>query len=234
MNKPKYKRFFYTEEHIEWLKANVYGIRHKELAKRFNEHFSTNLTTRKIKRALELRHIQNGLNQSDLTKEMKQFVFDNYKGISNQELADRVNKEFGTNFGATKFADFKCNNNLQSGYQYQPWLKRQKSHLDETVRKDGYVYIKVGTEWHPKQRWVYEQAYGELQPGEVLIFKDGDPTNCDLDNLIKVRKNVLCRVSSLLTNDKEINNSLILTGLVLDKIKQKTEVLDNIVGDFNE
>jgi len=227
MNKPKYKRHNYTEEEVEWLKENVYGVRHEELARRFNEHFGTNLTTRKIKKVLLARRIKNGLNQSDLTKEMKQFIFDNYKGISNQELADRVNKEFGTNFGATKFADFKCNNNLQSGYRFEVENLRKKKHLAETIRQDGYVYIKIGTEWYPKQRWVYEQAYGKLQPGEVLIFKDGDPTNCDLDNLIKVRKNVLCRVSSLLTSDEEINNSLILNGLLLDKIKQKKEVIDN-------
>jgi hypothetical protein len=220
MNKPKYKRHNYTEEEVEWLKENVYGVRHEELARRFNERFGTNVNRYNIRNMLTRRGIKNGLNQSDLTKEMKQFVFDNYKGISNQELADRVNKEFGTNFGATKFADFKWLNGLRSGYQYQPWLKWQKEHLHETVRQDGYVYIKVDNDWYAKQRWVYEQAYGELQPGEVIIFKDGDSTNCDLDNLIKVRKNVLCRVASLLTDDKEINNSLILTGLVLDKIKQ--------------
>lgn len=227
MNKPKYKRHNYTEEEVEWLKENVYGVRHEELARRFNEHFGTNLTTRKIKKVLLARRIKNGLNQSDLTKEMKRFVFDNYRGISNQELADRVNKEFGTKFGATKLADFKCNNNLQSGYRFEVENLRKKKHLEETIRQDGYVYIKVGTEWYIKQRWVYEQAYGELQPGEVLIFKDGDSTNCDLDNLIKVRKNVLCRVSSLLTSDEEINNSLILNGLLLDKIKQKKEVIDD-------
>lgn len=234
MNKPKYKRHNYTEEEVEWLKENVYGVRHEELARRFNERFGTNVNRYNIRNMLTRRGIKNGLNQSDLTKEMKQFVFDNYKGISNQELADRVNKEFGTNFTTRKFMDFKWANNLQSGYQYQPWLKWQKEHMDETIRQDGYVYIKVGTNWYAKQRWVYEQAYGKLQPGEVLIFKDGDSTNCDLDNLIKVRKSVLCRVSSLLTDDKEINNSLILTGLVLDKIKQKTEVPDNTAGDYNE
>lgn len=223
MNKPKYKRFFYTEEHIEWLKENVYGIRHKELTKRFNEHFGTNLTTRKIKRALELRHIQNGLNQSDLTKEMKQFVFDNYKGISNQELADRVNAEFGTNFGASKFADFKWANGLKSGFKVKPWLKRQKENMDETIRQDGYVYIKVNEKWYAKQRYVYEQHYGKLKKGDVLIFNDGDKTNCNIDNLIKVNKNILGRVACLLTDDEEINNSIILNGVLLDKIKTKTD-----------
>ena len=219
MNKPKYKRHNYTNEQIDWLRENVYGIRHKELAKRFNEHFGTNLTTRKIKRALELRHIRNGLNQSDLTKEMKQFIFDNYKGISNQELADRVNKEFGTNFGATKFADFKCNNNLQSGYRFEVENLRKKKHLEETIRQDGYVYIKVNNEWYAKQKYVYEQHYGKLKKGDVLIFNDGDKTNCNIDNLIKVNKNILGRVASLLTDDKEINDSIILNGLLLDKIK---------------
>lgn len=219
MNKPKYKRHNYTEEEVEWLKENVYGVRHEELAKRFNERFGTNVNRYNIRNMLTRRGIKNGLNQSDLTKEMKQFVFDNYKGISNQELADKLNEKFGTNFNARKFMDFKWANGLKSGYQYKPWMDWEKEHLGETLRKDGYTYIKIHKTWYPKQRYVYEQHYGELKKGDVILFKDGDKENFDIDNLIKVNKNILGRVACLMTDDKEINNSIILNGLLLDKIK---------------
>lgn len=216
MNKPKYKRHNYTNEQIDWLKENVYGIRHEELTKRFNEHFGTNLTTRKIKKVLLARRIKNGLNQSDLTKEMKQFIFDNHKGISNQELTDKINAEFGTNFKVTKIIDYKSYNNLKSGYQY---CSRRKDNLEESLRNNGYTYIKVNGEWFPKQRYIFEQCYGKIKDYEAIIFKDGDKTNFNIDNLTKVHKDILGRVASLLTDDEEINDSIILNGLLLDKIK---------------
>lgn len=220
MNKPKYKRFYYTEEHIEWLKENVYGIRHKELAKRFNEHFCTNLTTRKIKRVLMSRGIKNGLNQSDLTKEMKQFVFDNYEGISNQELADKLNAKFGTNFKATKFADFKWANGLKSGYRFEVENLRKKQQLEETLRQDGYTYIKVNDEWYAKQRYVYEKYKGKIPEGYVIIFKDGNTQNCEIDNLMLADKKLLSRVASLITDDKDLNETIILNGRLQIKIEE--------------
>lgn len=220
MNKPKYKRHNYTEEEVEWLKENVYGVRHEELARRFNERFGTSVNRYNIKNMLIRRGIKNGLNQSDLTKEMKQFIFDNYKEISNQELADRVNKEFGTNFNARKFMDFKCNNNLQSGYRFEVENLRKKKHLEETIRQDGYTYIKVNEDWIPKQRYVYEQYHGEIDERNVIIFKDGDKTNFDIDNLIMVHKNVLGRVAALMTDDKGLNEVIIANGLLLNKIKE--------------
>ena len=37
--------------------------------------------------------------------------------------------------------------------------------------------------WMPKGRWVWEQANGPIPDGHVVAYVDGDPSNCDLDNL---------------------------------------------------
>lgn len=220
MNKPKYKRHNYTEEEVEWLKDNVYGVRHEELTRRFNERFGTNVNRYNIRNMLIRRGIKNGLNQSDLTKEMKQFVFDNYEGISNQELADRLNAKFGTNFKATKFADFKWANGLRSGYRFEVENLRKKKHLEETLRQDGYTYVKVNDEWYPKQRYIYEKYKGEIPEGYVVIFRDGNKQNFDLDNLMLADKKLLSRVASLMTDDKDLNETIILNGKLQIKIEE--------------
>ena len=49
------------------------------------------------------------------TPEIKAFIRDHYKGIGNQELADRVNEEFGTSFTREDLLTYKKNHKLPSG-----------------------------------------------------------------------------------------------------------------------
>lgn len=65
-----------------------------------------------------------------------------------------------------------------------------------TVRKtrDGYLIVKIserGTQWerwHMLQREIWEKANGPIPEGCVLIFKDGNRENCNLDNLLLATK----------------------------------------------
>lgn len=57
----------------------------------------------------------------------------------------------------------------------------------EKVYADGYVWMKVsGGKRRAKHRWVWEQAHGPIPKGMVIRFKDGDRTNCALENLFMV------------------------------------------------
>lgn len=62
----------------------------------------------------------------------------------------------------------------------------------ERISKDGYIEIKVpernphtgaATRFKLKHRWVWEKANGSVPKGHLLRFKDGDKTNCTLENL---------------------------------------------------
>ena len=52
-------------------------------------------------------------------------------------------------------------------------------------KKDGYVFIKVemGRKMVLKHRWVWEQAHGKIPKGHIIIFRDGNKQNCELENL---------------------------------------------------
>lgn len=65
----------------------------------------------------------------------------------------------------------------------------------ERISKDGYVYIKVsmGRRMVRKHRWVWQQAYGEIPAGYLIMFRDGNKLNCSLDNLELVSRSEATR-----------------------------------------
>ena len=93
--------------------------------------------------------------------------------------------------------------------------------FSERVNKAGYTEIKIEEpkKWVKKHRWVWEQKYGEIPKGSVIIFADGNKENLNLDNLICVTRNELkilnqCRLISSVPE-------LTKTGLNIAKIKIK-------------
>ena len=50
-------------------------------------------------------------------------------------------------------------------------------------QKQDYYYIKVGEPniWKPYHRYLWEQKYGPIPAGLLLIFKDGNHLNCTKD-----------------------------------------------------
>lgn len=78
----------------------------------------------------------------------------------------------------------------------------------ETVRGDGYVWIKVleGQPMMQKHRWVWEQHHGRIPEGQHVCFIDGDKTNCDISNLVlRSCEDVGSHITSSLTPEQERN-----------------------------
>lgn len=58
----------------------------------------------------------------------------------------------------------------------------------QRITRDGYLEIKIAepNKWALKHRYLWEKKYGEIPPGHVLIFRDNDKTNVELENLILI------------------------------------------------
>lgn len=75
--------------------------------------------------------------------------------------------------------------------------------FSERVSKDGFIEIKVREHktaekpntFELKHRWLWEQAHGPVPEKHVLIFVDGDRTNCTLDNLKLAPRHILTRLN---------------------------------------
>ncbi len=65
---------------------------------------------------------------------------------------------------------------------------------EECQRSDGYIYKKVTDTGEPskmmrlKHRQVWEQHHGPIPKGYNVQFRDGDRTNCDIDNLYLISR----------------------------------------------
>lgn len=225
MNK---KYVSYSKEQVQWLKDNALGHTHKELAELFNKEYGTNLTMQQIRRALQKRKILNGMyHKSDMTDEMIEFIYNNCKGITNQELAKRLNEKFGTNYNAKKMQNFKHHRGLKAGIHICN-ENRKKELYSETIDSRGYTWVKLGDcNWVRKSRYVYEKYIGKIPKGQVIVFKDGNKRNFDLDNLMLADKKMLAQLSALITDDRELNETIILNA----KLKIKLRELEN---DNNE
>lgn len=72
----------------------------------------------------------------------------------------------------------------------------------EVITTDGYRKVKVAEPnvWKLKQHIVWEEVHGQIQKRHVIIFKDDNSLNCDLDNLI-----CISRAEQAVINNKGLN-----------------------------
>ena len=139
-------KYNYSEENIKFLIENVKGISHKELTKRFNERFSTNLSESALanmKRKLNL--------TNDLNTKFK-------KGQTSWNKGRKMSPEQYEKCKKTMFQKGNLSNARPTG--------------DERIDIDGYTYIKVKqpNKWVLKHRWLYEKEKGEIPKGYNLIL----------------------------------------------------------------
>lgn len=77
----------------------------------------------------------------------------------------------------------ECTKATQFKKGHLPHNHKQVGHQRVTV--DGYIEVKVG---EPKRfvllhRWLWKIWNGPIPKGYVITFKDGNPQNCNIDNL---------------------------------------------------
>lgn len=87
--------------------------------------------------------------------------------------------------------------------------------------KDGYKEIKIAepNKWKLYQRYVFEKEHDvELTSSDIIIFADGDRSNFDIDNLVKVSRSTLLILNRkrLIYSDKELTKVGVSIGKVLD------------------
>lgn len=162
MNSGKFHR--YTEEEHSFLRCFIHGHTYKEITAEFNKRFDEPITEGKLKSYMSRYKINNGL-----------------KGY----------------FPKGHIPYNKGMKGICAKGSEKAWFK--KGHIpknarpmgSERINKDGYIEIKVREHktkdkpntFERKHRVIWEEAHGEIPQGHVIIFKDGDKTNCNLSNL---------------------------------------------------
>lgn len=109
------------------------------------------------------------------------------------------------------------------------WFKKGNTPINHRplgstrITVDGYTEIKIAepNRWALYHRYLYEKAHGvKLAKNEAVIFADGDKTNFDIDNLVKVsRANLLyLNNNDLIFDDPELTKAGVNVSKVAVKI----------------
>jgi hypothetical protein len=88
---------------------------------------------------------------------------------------------------------------------------------DKTGRFYQYIKIK-DSHWELLQRYVWTQANGEIPPGSVVIFLDGNYLNCELSNLQVISRKENMARNTIQRYPAELQEVMKLTC----KLKRKT------------
>lgn len=192
-------KYNYSEENVKFLIENVKGISHKELTKRFNEKFNTNLSESAIANMKRKLKLTNGI---DTRFKKGQASWNKGKNMSQEQYE-------------------KCKRTMfQKGN-----LSNARPIGDERIDIDGYTYIKVKqpNKWVLKHRWLYEKEKGKIPKGYNLIFADGNRQNFDLDNLILISNSELFIMNQkgLYKQDKELTKAGATIAKILDKVNKR-------------
>ena len=191
--------------------------------------------------------------QHKWTDEEKEYLALIVKGSTYKEITKKMNDKFEYNFSEEQVKGMMYRNKLTTGtggYFKKgsiPWNKGTKGLTKanktsfkkgtippnqvpigtESITKGGYIKVKVGepNKWKLKQRYIYEQHYGEIPNNYNVIFTDGNKMNFDIDNLIAVSKSemLILNNNNLRFEDKELTKVGVNVAKVIDKAKKRNK-----------
>ena len=158
----------YTAEQQDFLRTHCKEMSRQELAERFNAEFGTTKTARAIKSYCNLRGWNAG----------------------SDGRFQNGNRSWQTGLSKDEFKSHYSDDSFRK--MTRPMMETQKKWRigDETMRH-GFPMIVTSIDYTLpfckrltfKRRYVWEQAHGPIPPGHRIIHLDGDPLNCELDNL---------------------------------------------------
>lgn len=149
------------------------------------------------------------------TAKQEQWLRDNYhKFDSYDALTDAFNYTFGTTRKVSSIKE-KCTKNLGLKGMPNPTVYgvKDKEQLPiGTIRKSQTgTYIKVmdvpkksqisgykEPYWMPIQKKIYQDIHGEIAPGQMICFLDGNRDNLDIDNLYCIDR----RISAVMSKNQ--------------------------------
>ena len=191
--------------------------------------------------------------QHKWTDEEKEYLASIVKGSTYKEITKQMNDKFEYNFSEEQIKGMMYRNKLTTGTGgyfkkgSTPWNKGLKGYMGanktsfkkgtippnqvpigtESITKGGYIKVKVGepNKWKLKQRYIYEQHYGEIPKDCNVIFADKNIRNFDINNLILVSKAemLILNNNKLIFEDKELTKVGVNIAKVIDKAKKRSK-----------
>ena len=191
---------------------------------------------------------------------VSEFICEHNEGVSATELTELINAAFKTAYTVQQIKNYRARHHLTSGltgyfkeghtphnkgkktgsYPGMVQTQYKKGHLPHNYRPvgsvrvtcNGYLERKIADpkEWRMVHVLNWEAEYGPVPDGCVIIFRDGDKTNCDTSNLLLVTRAELARMNQkgLISSDGECTEAgLNVARLIIATNKRKKQMQKN-------
>ena len=160
------------------------------------------------------------------SKELTQFIKNNCLKYNTDKMVSLIYENFGKKMSTKTLRKYYYRHNLTYKRKYNRKDKAifaREIGFESPPDKNGLVRIKINDkQWKYKQRYIYEQYYGEIPEDYVVIFLDGDKTNYNIDNLYAVSKETARTFYCITSDEKPKRKDLTEIGLLIAEIKNKT------------
>jgi len=191
----------WLEEEIEFIRKIYPYYENKEISKMVKEKFGFDVSTRNLQNVRNKYKIPKKVIPNSGCYRKGDVPWNKGKGMSD-EVREKVK---GTWFKKDQIP------------------KNHKPVGSTRIDKDGYKLIKIAepNKWALYHRHLYEEEHGEkLKKNEAVIFADGDKSNFDLNNLVKVsRANLLyINKNKLIFENSELTKSGVNVSKIVEKI----------------
>lgn len=95
----------------------------------------------------------------------------------------------------------------------------------ERISKDGYIEVKVADPrtWEQKHRIIWREHHGDIPDGYIVMFKDGNKANLDIDNLALISRNTAVRMNQIGLShcDPEFFETAVMIAKILEICGEK-------------
>lgn len=195
----------YTEEEHEFMQEFVPGHSYKEIKEAFETRFG-----RKTPKSFPKCYIGNNKLNTGRTGRFE-------KGRAPMNKGKKMPTHLYEKAKHTMFKPgMKPNNTVPIG--------------TEVMMSDGYTYVKVDdipkvkkkVNWTPKHKLIYEENYGPIPKGHVVIFLDGNRQNFNPDNLQAVSRGTLARLNQngMIYQDAELTKVGVNIAKLISKMTE--------------
>ena len=186
----------YTEEQLSFLRDHAQGRSRKELANLFNTRFDLQLSVSAVAGTCKRYGYSTGLDT--------RFRPGHATWNAGQKGAIKVNS-----------------GSYKKGNRPHNW----KPVGTRIVGTDGYAKVKIAEprEWAFVHVLLWRERHGELPPGQVVIFADGDKTNFATDNLVAVSRAELAVLNRqrMICPDADLTRAGIAVAKLLIKARER-------------
>lgn len=218
IKKPVIRRQRYTPAMRDFIEKHQAGMPRAKLAELFSREFGVTVTHDQMLTYCR-NHKLRGNNAIDdpeggrlrgyqYTKAQIKFLKDN-SNLNRKSLTKSFNRRFSENLSVYQITEYCCFLGLvlpKGEFAPIGTIHKMSRHLEIKVADNPPVWEKL--HYHN-----YKKAYGKVPKDHVIRFLDGDPRNCDIDNLICIPKIANFAVSNYAdcrTSDPNLNKAEIL------------------------